>query len=88
MTNYPIPTVIDVLAKIKAEVEDEEFTLRDLYSTITWNRWDKSERLNLGRFFYHHVKNLQPGDPARFVVPTRKNSAHQQMYKRIDIHVD
>lgn len=85
MASCPIPTVADVLAKIKAEVETEEFTLRDLYSTITWNRWDVSERLNLGRFFYHHVKNLQPGDPARFVVPTGKNSRNQQMYKRIDI---
>lgn len=80
----PPPTIAEVLDVIRSETTPgEKFTLRDLYPAIWWNRIDKNDRLNLGRFFYDYIKRLPSYDPNRIVKNGVKNSSNQQVYERI-----
>ena len=64
---------------VKAKMETEEFTVRDLFRGIEWRRIPIGKRIQLGSRFYNEVKS----EKIKGITPTKKTSQNQQQYMKI-----
>ena len=64
---------------IKAKMEAEEFTVRDLFRGIEWRRIPIGKRIQLGFRFFNEVEDKK----IKGITPTKKTSQNQQQYMKI-----
>lgn len=64
---------------IKAKMEAEEFTVRDLFRGIEWRRIPIGKRIQLGSRFFNEVEDKK----IKGITPTKKTSQNQQQYMKI-----
>jgi len=64
----------------KRKIDEEVFTVKDLFTGIEWKRIPIGKRIQLGSRFFNEVNN----NTITGILPTDKTTQNQQQYRKFD----